>query len=111
MNNQIQFGCIDTSTGLTQEGYVENGQMKFKPLKWWQKLFCRKPEKKEFIGTYNYRTKFPWSTEWSKGQVAMYKYFNPYTNEIYKIEGDNGEERIQFDVGAFEQGVIVAIRK
>lgn len=111
MNNQIQFGCVDTQTGQTQEGYIENGQMKYKPLKWWQKFFAKKPEEKEFIGVFKYQSKFTWSQEWSNNQIAIYKYFNPFTGEIYKIEGSNEEETIQLDVGAFEKGVIVTIRK
>jgi hypothetical protein len=111
MNNHIQFGSINVETGETQDGYIENGQMKFKPMKWWQKLFLKRPEEKEFIGTYGYKTKFPWSSEWTNHQVAMYKYFNPYTDEIYKIEGSDENETIQFDIGAFKVGKIISIRK
>jgi hypothetical protein len=111
MNNNIQFGSINVETGESQEGYIENGQMKFKPMKWWQKLFFKKPEEKEFIGSYKYETKFPWSKQCVKRQIAMYKYFNPYTGKIYKIEGSDGEETIQLDVGAFQNGQIIPIRQ
>jgi hypothetical protein len=109
MNDHIQFGSINVETGETQDGYIENGQMKFKPMKWWQKFFLKRPEKKEFLCVHTYRSRFSWSSEWTRHDVAMYKYFNPYTEEIYKIEGSDAKTTIQYDVGAFKQGVIVPI--
>lgn len=107
-----QFGFVDAETGTPLESFLdENGKMSCKPLKWWQKLFRGKPEKKEFLCVHAYRSRFPWSKEWTHHEVAMYKYFNPYTNEIYKIEGSDDRETIQYDIGAFLKGFIVVNRK
>ena len=109
--NYCKFGALNTQTGEFQEGYIDsNKQMKFKPIKWWQKLFSRRPQEKEYIGKYTYSSKLPWS-DWYDSTIAMYKYYNPYTGEIYKIEGTDGMETIRFDVGAYKKGHMVPIRK
>ena len=107
MNNQIQFGCVDTQTGQTQEGYIENGQMKFKPLKWWQKLFCRKPEKKEFIRPMKMDIVNIWTGDRETVTGSLYKSYNPLSGEIYSAWAEHDGYKLKFNKDAFQKGILV----
>lgn len=112
MNDEnIRFGSVNTETGEVQDGYIDkDGQMKFKPQKWWQKLFQKRPEEKEYIGFYNARHKWLWSSDWYSFKIPLYKYYNPLNQEIYKIEGENCGHKIQLDIEAYKRGQIVALK-
>jgi len=103
-NNGIIFGKIDTSTGLASEGYMENGEMKFKKIPWYKKLFAKEPSKIEFIGIISMYSQLIWSNEKNYFDVAVYKKYNPFTGKIQCIYTNvPNHGAIYFDVYAYEK--------
>jgi hypothetical protein len=103
-NNLIRCGVIDTETGLVSEGYVENGEIKFKKIPWYKKLFAKEPYKIELIGTITMYSQWIWSNKKEYFESAVYKKYNPFTGKIkciYTNIPNHGAK--YFDVCAYEK--------
>ena len=100
-----KFGSINVETGTSSEGYMEDGEMKFKKTPWYKRLFAKKPVKEVFMGTCK------WGNDKMEIELCIYKKFNPYTNETYEIYANHSQYgKFSFDINAFEQmGKLVEI--
>lgn len=100
MKNKNQFGTIDTSNGMFQEGHMENDEMKFKKTPWYKRLLAKEPSEKEFLGV-----RILYSSNYDKEyKFAVYREYNPYTNKTLKIYSENsffGTE--YYNIDAFER--------
>ena len=95
--SEIQFGCIDTKTGEFREGYVENGQMKYRRDPWWKRWFTNYSKnilRDEFVCTARgEQTGFP---------ISVYKTINIVSGDIVSVWGQSRfHGRVDFDVEAF----------
>lgn len=101
---ELMFGKIDTSTGLVQEGYVENGEMKFKKIPWYKRLFSKEPSEIKYLGTITLYWNFFWSNKKNYFEAAVYKKYNPYTGKIQCIYANvPNRGAMYFDVKAYEK--------
>jgi hypothetical protein len=104
--NGIKFGCIDTSTGQVQDGYIDNeGQMKFKKPSFWSRFLdaiTPEPREKEFLGTKTIRKRFMGIGNWREIQACVYREFNPINGKTHKIWFEHGGEKRNFNKDAYE---------
>ena len=79
--------------------------MKFKKLSWFKRIFQDRSEDRseiiEYIGTTTIYSQLIWSKNKNYFEVAVYKTFNPKTNEIYKIWSMVDGEKVIFNKDAF----------
>jgi len=99
--NKIMFGSFNVETGEIQDGYMKNGEMKFKPEPWYKRWFRKRPEKTEYIGVIDMQKNYGWSDNWVDVRIALYKDFNPLTGEVYRVYAWDRDRRISFDVNAY----------
>jgi len=102
----IKFGCVDASTGHTQEGYLDKeGKMKFKKPSFWSKLFsdiAPEPRQKEFLGTHPIRKRFMGIGEWRQIQACVYREFNPLSGKTHKIWFEHMGDKRNFNKDAYD---------
>lgn len=104
MNKKTQFGALNTETGEFSNGYLEKGEMKFKKIPWYKKLFAKEPTETEFIGIVEGNTRFIWCDQNRAVNVPIYKKYNPYTGQIKSLYGDvKNHGRIFFNIQVFEK--------
>lgn len=97
------FGMVDEKTGLYHEGYVENGEMKFKKIPWWRRIFAKEPSETEFLGITTAVINSIFGPE-RVVEVAIYKKFNPISLKTQAIYGNvEGRGLVYFDIVAFEK--------
>jgi hypothetical protein len=108
MNNYSKFGTFNVETGEVQDGCVDkSGQMQYRKQPWYKRIFQKRPEKTEYVGTTELYSQFIWSNSKNYFDVAVYRKFNPYTNETYSCYARCRNRTIYFDVNAFEKNEIV----
>ena len=111
MNNSAKFGTFNVTTGEVQTGYVDkSGQMKYRKPPWYKRIFqkrARRPEATEYIGTTELYSQLIWSNTKNYFDVAVYRNYNPYTNETYSCYAIRRNRIIYFDVNAFERNELV----
>lgn len=108
MNNSCKFGTFNVTTGEVQNGYVDKSdQMKYKKQPWYKRIFQRRPEATEYIGTTELYSQLIWSNTKNYFDVAVYRNYNPYTNETYSCYARCINRIIYFDVNAFERNELV----
>ena len=105
--NQCSFGCIDVNTGITQQGYIENGEMKFYPVRWWQKLFASPPKEIKYLGTTSLTRTNIFTSRVVKTEIAIYKSFNPLSGEIFEVWGEFNGEKLYLNIDAFKEGKLI----
>ena len=104
MKNNISFGTINVKTGERTEGFIENGEMKYKKIPWWKRIFRespKPPEQTEYIGTTQLYSKLIWSNNKNYFNAAVYKRFNPFTKEIYEIYSNTRWGKFNYNIDAF----------
>ncbi len=99
--SDIQFGTMNLETGETQEGYMKDGKMCYKPQSWLERLFSKPPCETKYIGLITMSHSWIWSSKETKFKATVYKDFNPFTNKIYKLYAIAGEHRFDFNVDAY----------
>ena len=97
--NDMQFGCMNTETGDFQEGYIEDGQMKFKKSPWWAGWFSARPTKTKYIGITTLLHGWIFSKNKDEVEVTVYCDYNPYTFKVYKVYCEHGN----FNVDAYRE--------
>lgn len=103
--NGLAFGMVDTNNGLASEGYIDkNGEMRFKKIPWYKKLFSKEPSKIEFIGVTEVYSQLIWSNKKNYFETAVYRKYNPYTNKTQCIYTNiRGCRTFYFDIAAYEK--------
>lgn len=81
----MSFGSVNVVTGELQKGYIKDSQMKFKKIPWYKRIFQKKPEKVEYVGTTTVYSQLIWSDKKHYFDVSVYRKINPITNETYEI--------------------------
>ena len=105
--NQCSFGCVDVQTGVTQQGRIENGKMKFSPVRWWQKLFTPPPKETKYLGTASLARTNISTSQTIKTKIAIYKSFNPLSGEIFEVWGEFNGEKLYLNIDAFKEGKLI----
>jgi hypothetical protein len=101
-NSKAIFGSVDISTGEIKNGYIDKfGQMQYKKLPWYKRIFQKRPEKTSFLCNTQLYSKLIFSDKKHYFDTAVYKTYNPYTNEIYSIFCNTGSRTVNFDVESF----------
>jgi len=104
------FGSFNTKTGESQDGYIDKkGEMNFKKLPWYIRLFCEEPIETVFIDVvttnhslFNKRTGEIRPMGEARG--SLYKKWNPYTGKIYRLFARfNGDEQ-NYSIDAYVAG-------
>lgn len=109
-NNNIQFGYINTETGEFKEGYIENGEMKYREPTLWEKItgFFKsgnpvmvETDMEEYAGT----TILTLTNLFGKSkfiEVPVYRIYNKYTNKTVKLYSKHREYIIIYDSKAYD---------
>lgn len=107
-NQDVRFGIFNVETGESQDGYIDSdGQMRFKPLKWWQKLFSSPPEKKEFIRQHQFDLVNCFTGRRKTVTGSLYKTYKPYTGKVYSVWAEYDAWTLNFNPEAFEKGFLI----
>lgn len=105
------FGSFNVETGETQEGYVNKlGEMKYKKRPWYKRIFSpdKPPREISYIGTTTMWHKYIWSNNKTYFQAPVYKKYNPYTGEIFRVYAKLEDRTYDFSVEAFvKEGIFV----
>lgn len=99
--SDIKFGMMNVQTGETQEGYMKDGEMKFKPQSWLERLFAKPPRETEYVGITTMSHSWIWSSKETHFKATVYRDFNPFTDKTYAIYAVAGEHRFNFNVDAY----------
>lgn len=103
-NNELMFGKVDVTTGLISEGHVENGEMKFKKIPWYKRIFTKEPSEIKFIGITSMYSQWIWSNKKNYFESPVYKKYNPYTGKIQCIYTNvPNHGAVYFDVCVYEK--------
>ena len=107
-NNRIIFGSINVETGEIQNGYIDkHGQMKYRKEPWYKRIFRKRPEEIEYIGITQLYSQLIWSSKKNYFNAAVYRKFNPYTDQIYSIYANVDGRTIYFDVNAYVKNKVL----
>lgn len=104
-SKDIKFGCINTSTGEFQEGYIDDGQMKFKKPSLWSRFInaiTPEPYEKEFLGTKIVQKRFMGIGNWRPVEVCVYREFNVVNGKTHKIWFEHRGEKRNFNKDAYD---------
>ena len=113
MKTDIKFGSYNKSTGESKQGYIENGEMKYKPYPWYNRLYYKlfpynppeiKHENTVYIGTTELYSKMIWSNQKNYFDVAVYRTYNTITDKTIEIYADipSRGRRYYFNVDAYD---------
>jgi hypothetical protein len=102
-NNNISFGCINTKTGVFQEGCVENNEIKFKKVPWYKRIFAKEPTQEIFIKVIEMEEQLIWTNKKNSFYASLYKIVNPLTNEIKKVFAKTYLGNVYFDPKVYEK--------
>lgn len=106
---QCQFGSVNVVTGAEQEGYMEAGKMKFRPVPWWKKLFRNINEIKlpvelveEYVGIADVTVH-----KWTGGEytecAALYRKYNKFDGKTHSLWIIRRGHYCFFDVNAWDR--------